>query len=453
STLVLMVKKLLAFLSMIFLFVLSVETITAAGFGGGIFDDENAQPVGFEGTDSRCTGSTNLDVSGVGFKIKATRPGEESFGNVIGNTYSVQVEGNYSNYSVLINLPYPPPDPANAWQCACNANPLDSYQCVFTNQSPATPGPINVFVKRANVQNNAWWQVRGGNVFSKHNVQSLIPVSLTNTPGYCNTTIGCLPALIGSGEQNVVDSPGFAFSTEGVIYTHETGGNFIHEPNQRDSSDQGFATDTTLPTENYAFFYKKMGQKTTPLPSSQKPVAENYPAIYQHAGSLTIGAANQWHLAANEQLIVFIEGDLIIDDQPRAENRLITVAQGDRGFLAFIVQGSVIITPNVGYTDVNTDPILPNTPLVEGVFIADNTLRVQSWQTSPDLKFIGAGTFVGWTGVDLQRSFAEPGDNSTNNIAPTETFVFRPDFMANTPNIMKSAHFNIREVQPQILVP
>jgi hypothetical protein len=434
-------------------FIVFTDLVSAAGFGGGIFDDASAVPVGFEGTDSRCTGSTSLEVPGVGFRFKASRAGEESFGQAIGNTYSIQVEGNYSDYTVLINLPYPPPDPANAWQCACNANPLDAYQCVFTNQSPATPGPIDVFVKRANVLNNAWWQIRGGSVFSKYNIQSLIPVSLDESPGYCNTTAGCLPALAGSGEQNLIDSPGFAFSSEGVIYTHSTGGNFIHEPSQRDSSDQGFALGTTLPTENYAFFYKKMGAKAVPLPSSQKPAAPTDPTIYLHAGNLTIGAENQWHVGASERLVVFIEGDLIIDDQPGAENRLITVAKGEQGFLAFIVQGSVIITPNVGYANVNTDPILPGVPLVEGVFVADDTIWVQSYLTSPDLKFIGAGTFVGWTGVSLQRSFALPGDNSTNNIAPAETFVFRPDFLANTPTIMKSAHFNIREVQPRTLSP
>jgi hypothetical protein len=248
-----------------------------------------------------------------------------------------------------------------------------------------------------------------------------------------------------------VDSPGFAFSANGVIHTHETNSSFIHDPAQRTSSSQGFALGVELPTENYNFFYKKMGQKASPLPSSQKPVPISYPAIYHQPGSLTIGPDNQWHLAANEQLIVFVEGDLIIDDTPGAENRLITVASGDTGFLAFIVQGSVIITPNVGYANINTDPNLPNIALVEGVFVADGTIWAQSYQTSPDRKFIGAGTFVGWTGVDLQRSFASASSNSLNNLAPTETFVFRPDFLANTPTVMKAAQFNIREVQPQSL--
>ncbi|OGJ38334.1 MAG: hypothetical protein A2383_03695 [Candidatus Pacebacteria bacterium RIFOXYB1_FULL_39_46] len=446
-------KIILIGLSFFLVLIRSSQIVSAAGFGGGIFVDENATPVGFESTDNRCAGLTTTQVSGVGFKIKASRPGEENSGNVIDNTYSVQVEGNYPDYSVTISLPYPPPDPTNAWQCACNANPLDAYQCVFTNQNPATPGPINVFVKRANVQNNAWWQVRGGNVFSKYNIQSLIPVSLAGTPGYCNTTAGCLPALIGDDNQTTLDSPGFAFSSDGIIYTHATGGNFIHDPDQRSNSDQGFALGISLPTENYAYFYKKMSAKAMPLPSSQKPTVANYPAIYHQSGDLTIGEGNQWHLTANEQIIVFLEGNLIIDDQPGAENRLITVERGGRGFLAFISQGDVIITPHVGYANVNTDSASPDTPLIEGVFITDGTIWVQSYLTNPDKKFIAAGTFVGWTGINLQRSFAKLEDNSVNNTTPTETFVFRPDFMVNIPTLMKSAHFNIREIQPRFSTP
>lgn len=429
----------------------STQVVAAAGFGGGIFDDANAQPVGLQGTDSRCTGSAKLPVSGIGFKVKANRTGESNLGNIISNVYSVSTSTNNPDYTVVVNLPYPPPDPTNAWQCACNANPLDSYQCLFTNQQPGTVGPINIFVKRANVQNNAWWQVRGGSVYSQYNVQSLIPVSLSNTPGYCNTTAGCLPALIGSDSQSDLDSPGFAFTTEGLIYTHQNGGTFIHSPTQRTSDVQSSITGTQLPTENYDFFFKKIGAQAVALPSSQKPVSAKQPGIYHQAGNLTIGQANQWHLTNAEQLVVFVDGNLIIDDIPGAQDRLITVDQGGTGYLAFIVKGSVIITPNVGYDNIFTDPANPGVPLVEGVYVTDGIIWTQSYLTQPDRKFIGAGTFVGWQGVNLQRSFATTTDNSANNIAPTEVFVFRPDLMANTPAGMKSAQTSIREVQPQKL--
>lgn len=371
-----MPKTILSVLGFLLLLSQSIQAVSAAGFGGGIFDDANAQPAGFEGTDSRCTGSSKLAVSGIGFKIKANRAGESNTGNVISNIYSVDTSSHNSDYTVVVNLPYPPPDPANAWQCACNANPLDSYQCIFTNQDPDTIGPINVFVKRANVQNNAWWQLRGGSVFSRYNVQSLIPVSLSSTPGYCNTTAGCLPALIGNDPTGDLDSPGFAFTTDGLIYTHEAGGNFIHQPAQRSADLQAHAAGFTVPTENYDYFFKKLGKKAQILPSSQKPTSTVQPAIFHHEGSLTIGPSNPWYVAASEQIIVFIDGDLIIDDTPGAQHRLITVEKGGQGFLAFVVKGSIIVTPNVGYSNIFIDPADPNAPLIEGVFVADNTFWV-----------------------------------------------------------------------------
>ena len=78
--------------------------------------------------------------------------------------------------------------------------------------------------------------------------------------------------------------------------------------------------------------------------------------------------------------------------------------------------------------------------------MADGIIQVQSYQTTPDYKLIVAGTFVGWTGINLQRSFANQDDNSLNNIVPAESFVFRPDLLVNTPTVMKAAHFNIREI-------
>lgn len=431
---------------------LSVQRVSAGTFGGGIFDDAQAQPAGLGGTDSRCVGSTSVPVNGVGFRIRAQREGENNVGSVISNIFSVSTFTSNNDYTVRVNLPYPPPDPANAWQCACNANPLDAYQCVFTNQDPDDPGPINVFVKRANVENNAWWQVRGGSVFSRYNIQSLVPFSPAQTPGYCNTTVGCTSALIGANRQGTVDSPGFALTTDGIVHTHATGGNFLHLPEQRETSAQAFANSFTPPTESFATFWKKAGAKALPLPSSQKPTPPTaQPGIYDQEGSLTIGPDNAWHVPAGEQIIVFVQGDLIIDDTPNAQNRLITVESG--GYLAFFVSGDIIITPHVGYTHLLTDPNDPNAPVVEGVFVADGTVWTQSYLTAPDRKFIGAGTFVGWTGVHLQRSFASGTNNSANNIAPVETFVFRPDFVVNTPAVLKNPQTSIREIQPQQLAP
>ncbi len=76
--------------------------------------------------------------------------------------------------------------------------------------------------------------------------------------------------------------------------------------------------------------------------------------------------------------------------------------------------------------------ITGNTPAVEGVYIADRII-IQGGLSGGDKKFVGAGTFVGWSGVTLGRSFADPLANDTN---PSELFIFRPDFVQNVPERM-----------------
>lgn len=427
----------------------SFSPVSANSFSGQLYEDPDANTIGFGGTDNRCEGSLETPVVGAGFRAKALRTGETDYGTFMGATYTITTGTNNLDYTVTIDMPYPPADPANAWQCACNANPLDPYQCIFTNQDPTDLSSLNFFIKRANANNNSWWQVLGGNIFSKQNIQSLIPNS--ELPGYCNTTPGCIPALIDTNPTLTLESPGFAFTLDGSISTSQIpGSSFLHTSQSRTNALQAFALTSDLPEEKYDFFYKKMKQESVALPSSQKPVPTENPGIYLHSGDLTINDQNSWQVLNTEQIIVFITGNLLIDDTS-GEQRIITVEKGGDGFLSFIVQEDIIISPNVGYTDIMTDPHSANIPLVEGVFIADGKIQIQGTADTQDKKFIGAGTFVSWDGVQLQRSFATPGNNSLNNISPAEVFIFRPDFLVNTPKNMKAAHFYLRELQPKLL--
>jgi hypothetical protein len=85
-------------------------------------------------------------------------------------------------------------------------------------------------------------------------------------------------------------------------------------------------------------------------------------------------------------------------------------------------------------------------PNIEGVFIANGRIILQS-AGSDDKKFVGAGSFVGWSGVDLKRTF-EKGQlgRIRNNTTPVETFIYRPDFLLNTPELLKSTEMVWREV-------
>jgi hypothetical protein len=103
------------------------------------------------------------------------------------------------------------------------------------------------------------------------------------------------------------------------------------------------------------------------------------------------------------------------------------------GFLSFVAGGDITFNENLGYGyDDDTDLSGFITPIVEGVFIASDTLTVKSkgGNTPGDYKFVGAGSYIGWTGLNLERKFDNNITRSTlNNNSPSELIIYRPDFM------------------------
>ena len=408
--------------------------------GGNIYEDPNAIPGGLGGTDNLCTGNTSTPISNSNATVNITRPGESKTQQVTGPTYNITVSTNNSDYTVAFDLPFPPADPDNPWQCACNADPSDPYRCLYTNQQP-NQGLRNFFIKRG-ASTSAWFQTLGGNSWASGNIESLIPDTSCTPPT-------CTPALIASNPNGDLDTAGFPLSNTGAIVTSLTGGVYIHEADSRGNALQAKALGVVVPIENYDYFYDKFGDQAQILPNAGKPIVGSELAIYQYTGDLTLTENNPWNLTNTEKIIVFVDGNLTIDDTVAGENRITTVATGGDAFLMFIVSGDITITSRVGYADIYTNPAAPNVANVEGVFIADGLLTVAGVAGATDLKFIGAGTFVGWSGVDLQRNFDPGGSPELNNNAATEVFIFRPDLIVNAPRAVKSAQMTWREIEPR----
>ncbi|MBI2010089.1 MAG: hypothetical protein HYS86_02800, partial [Candidatus Chisholmbacteria bacterium] len=83
------------------------------------------------------------------------------------------------------------------------------------------------------------------------------------------------------------------------------------------------------------------------------------------------------------------------------------------------------------------DPAVAN---LEGVYIANGTISTGE----SDTKFTGEGTFVGWSGVNLQRDF----EDTRNNTEPVEVFRYRPDFKLNLPGFLRRPTIEWQEVAP-----
>ena len=155
---------------------------------------------------------------------------------------------------------------------------------------------------------------------------------------------------------------------------------------------------------------------------------------YFHQGNMTIQQA--WNVQASDATnptVIFIDGDLTISD-PTNVGQLIQVENG--AFLAFIVSGDIIIEGNVGNSTLTS-----NTPNLEGMYVANGHIIVQSVGAAAggDKTFVGAGTFAGWSGVSLERDYASASDplrNQENNTKAVERFIFRPDLVKNVPERM-----------------
>jgi len=90
---------------------------------------------------------------------------------------------------------------------------------------------------------------------------------------------------------------------------------------------------------------------------------------------------------------------------------------------------------------------------VEGVFISDNSIIIDNVindrqpdddSCRVDKRFLGQGTFVAWSSVQLLRDFNNRDSKCNtdiygvyNNRVPTETFIYRPDLVRNLPAWMR----------------
>lgn len=283
-----------------------------------------------------------------------------------------------------------------------------------------------------------WWQVAGGPVkalgLSGTVLRSLIP-STCLAPG-------CQPYLIRN--LNGDDTDGYILTGGGNIDVMSDVGT------QDDSIDQNghnwLAAFNDVPDpEDYQYFYTLLDLPSNPVSdfdasanNAAKPTGDfdnDGAKAYFHNGDLTIG--QEWNVDADEQIIVMVAGNVAV-------NQEIHVAQG--GFLMIVAQGNITFDEELGQADPAS-----TTPVVEGVFVADGQILLPSRGAAAggDLKFVGQGTFVGWSGFSLQRDYADNGSHNVyNNTNPVEFFQYRPDFLLYAPESLLRSRYSWREINP-----
>ncbi len=442
---------------------------TAAPTGTGVISGTLHNDVDAALSGNMCTQGTSSPLTVAGATGYAYRDSVQfPFAFTTSNFTTTTYAG--SGYSVTLNLAGQ--TGATRYICSCPAalDPANPYLCRYSDiTSPSTN--VNFYLQREDLSNNSWYQVFGGNFFSQTGISSAIPTA-------CATDSNCQAAIsvpkVGSTNKLASGFP-IVNSTIAESIKSSLSSSFYHaylNSTDRINNVNAYAVSTDIAPVSYDYFYKLAensahsignGEDLEPLLSDWTNSAWwsstdiNYVRI---DGNVSIEETQGFNLTSSQKLVVFVDGNLTFNDSnPNDANRKITsVANG--GFLAFFASGNILITPNVGY---ELNPSIPTVPSVtnansnlEGVFVANDSLTIQSktaiGEVPPDKKFIGAGTFVGWTAVNLNRTFNDGSIGAVlNNNQAIENFFYRPDLLANWPTKLKASISNWREVDPQLI--
>ena len=424
------------------------------------------------GTYCSQTDSALLDVSG--YKVAVTNTAAPS--TTYGTTYTsdgwwVNTKSSGSTYTVTLDLSAQTGETTYVCSCPAPLDPENPYLCQYTGvNSPSSK--VNFYLKEYDLSNDSWFQVFGGNLFARYGIADVIPYA------FCSLYSNCQAAL--SVPLTTTENPlssGFAIantsSTNSVIssdivgYTHS----FLHLA-ERSTNVNSYAVNTGLNELSYDYFYKLAqdsahvignGEDLEPLlwdwtnASWWQNDETNFVLVN---GNVSIDETQGFDLNSDQSLVVFVNGNLTLDDSNTGDHEYKIISVEEGGFLAFFVNGDILISADVGY---ELDPANPTVPVVsvdnsniEGVFVTDGDLIIQSksavGEVPPDRKFIGAGTFVGWHGVNLDRTFDDDGQGAIlNQTQAVENFIYRPDFLANWPTKLKASVSNWHEINPQLI--
>jgi hypothetical protein len=377
-----------------------------AGLAGNFYQDDTNQAVYNYGSQQCELTGAALTTPPVGSTIRATWNGgaNSQTGTITDATFAI---ANVGYDPVSTNIFFTPVSP---YTCTCPVG------CSYSGQTAPKSG-IPFFISP---NRTAWWQTGNGLLYGGATTGQAV---VSQVPTTC-TTPTCTPAISLKNRNGATDSEGYVISGGGTIDS-------TYDPNTqysdlRQDGLTGHIASNKIrgPIEDYPYFIARysMGSSPTADPmNGAKPTAApvNGRAYYVN-GAFTVSSA--WSVAAGESYVVFVNGNLSI-------NQPITVAEG--GFLAFIVNGNITVDPAVGQASPTS-----TTPVVEGVYIAQQQLIIASNLTS-DLKFVGAGSFTAWGGVQLSRQYTPA---SANNTAPTDLFYYRPDFILTIPPRMTNPY-------------
>jgi len=378
--------------------------------------------------------------------------------------------------SLRLIPPTRPSDSELEYVCS-SANPYTLDGCAHPSPLAAprdlTKSGFNFCLIYGNVMHYSWWQARGGLIFAQGAVSSKLPLKQNEQPSDNCTGDLCQPFIaakaMGNATRDSHSSAGFVISNASV--TNSPSG-VLGWLSQNLVGSAARATGTPIPslqTPSYDSFIKKIDLGRVDTISMGPKFFDDIEAFINGSGKVyetkdgfttrvalingssslrfpvvTIDNDSQIQVPQNTRIVIFVEGDLTISDLASSQrSNLITV--GANSSLIFIVRDNITFDISLGYSD-----ITKTEPIITGIFFADKLLTVASnGGTQPgDKKFVGAGSFIGKTGVKLERKFdsSEILSREMNAKSPVDMFIHRPDLVLNTPEVLMESSTTWQEV-------
>lgn len=437
---------------------------------GNIYDDP-------EDTGSTSTLVTNFP-STAEVIIRGVVPSFDIRRLVSGNTYTVPtIPYNHKAWTLpnfSAELAINNNDEANWFVCSDFSGQYNGGENCTISDIASPQADTDFFVKSFNLRFESWWQSWGGNVFGRTGIVSAIPDG-NDSP--CADSSDCHPHLVAAdhAQSGVVDTQSAGVPvTESVEIQTGDDSRFSEQNAGGVNNPRATGQETgSVTIENYTYFLSGTSLQQAALTGATKTrdaFASDLAAgedvgdstkVIRYTDNLKLDLSTvdtTLTIPSGEKYVVFVENDLeilgpsnVADHGATDQDYLIRVNTG--GYLAFIAGGNITFDSTIGYDDSDgsfddAGVSTYNTPNVEGVYIASNRLIVES-NGKKDFKFVGAGTFVGWNGVDLLRQFE--GNTllrkQLNNLSPTELFIHRADLVTNTPEFMMRPQLTWQEVR------
>ena len=302
-----------------------------------------------------------------------------------------------------------------------------------------------------------WFQTVGGNLFAQDSINQKVGYDTDSVAKHewtVDTPADFVNAYLArqAGRFSTTNikakTSGIPMVGTGTITNEDAlaaGGGFTQRENKSTKASKVSAT-PQYRQENYQYFTELINYNglhpCTELKGGEILGGTDGSKVCKTSTSATI--SDDYQIAAGEKQVVFVEGNLTIDLE---DEEKIQVAEG--GFLAFIVKGEIVITPQTGEEIItkvegeenyrkNNNLLVeagnPNhagydqQPQIEGVFIADGRINFQSFGEQTinqkgsnnafaynrpcDRKLTVAGVFAGWgtnydkKGILMKRTFA-----------------------------------------------